>query len=846
MLTGRVDLVVLNEGTDELRHVDLWLFPERLSQRPPHLSEVEEAWMFPGPFSPGGMVIEGVLTSDGQACPVTRVSPTLARVALPDPQPPGRDMTLRVRFRTRVPQRFGPFGRASGQLTLDGGFFPRPPPQGEGGFLAASPPSPIAYELSLSVKRSGLIGVLNGRVHRLGPRPVTLGVGTADRLSLAVMPAPFVSRLAEAGTDLVLLHRRERPPSPEEDGLASLGAIDYAGQTLATSALFLRFLKASLGIELPMRLSLVEAPIRRDLAIEAPGMVLVSDRAFDVPGTERLRRLHRSALLRQVAAHLIRPLIGPREPIAWRDRVVDLAAINLVQRWEDARYGAEGRLSKALAAGDFMAQVDEVLYAPQLPFQSAYFRPPDDTDRFRDRWSMFSHEAPNGQRLAVKLEDLGGKENLRRLVDKLIGGRSFHQAYAAVYPKAPPGFLAQWDGPYPRVNYDLRGVRPGRDEAGAFVDVTLGRTGPKGFVEPVTVAAWDEMGRRTQETWLGVGAIGRLRLRLQGALGRVQIDPQGRLIESAREGLADPRSDNGTARTWKFLLQGGYLGFESASSSLSGGLVSTIKRTNSADDSWVLEAYESGLGAGMGVTYRHHFGRYIRPNLRRYHVGIALNSVWMRSNEQWDDGIGTSLSLTLGQSSYLSRMNPQSGGRWSLTASLRADSRPESTDLAVAMVADASRLFPLASGQVLGLRVNAAAVFGEVSPRSSWRLGGARRLRALSPLSAVGALRLLSTLEWRHRWTRDINLNLAQVAWVTSVYGVAFVDAVLLADAPGDLFTHRSLFAGAGYGLRLIYYAMGLYPVVVGLDGAFAFMGAPEVTRKSPPLSVLMTVGQTF
>src|SRR5690606_8346291 len=117
--------------------------------------------------------------------------------------------------------------------------------------------------------------------------------------------------------------------------------IDTHAQTLATMAAGLSYLERTVpsGWARPRELLLVEAPLRRDFALGAQGMVLVSDRAFEVLAVEKLRKFHRIALLRALFVQQLEGRLFASEPVRWRDRVLDLVAVHLTERWETERYG---------------------------------------------------------------------------------------------------------------------------------------------------------------------------------------------------------------------------------------------------------------------------------------------------------------------------------------------------------------------------------------------------------------------------------------------------------------------------------------------------------------------------
>jgi hypothetical protein len=849
VLRGVVKLRIENSSSMSLKTTDLWLFPERLTVRPKGLTEVEEEWMFPGRFSAGGLKLLSVHDARGRKLEITYPSPTLARVTLKESHTPETIVNLVVHFETKVPHRYGPFGQVGGQMTLDGGFFPRPPPMGTDGYRPDAPPGLIRYALRLRGSGQDMHALTLGTLKKVGPEATWSFREThaVERVCLILLKSFYVTRLNESGVDILFLHRDERSRDTSEGSIPDLMAIDTQGQTVATVGMVLPYLREKAGIVLPDRLVLVEAPLRRDLAIEAPGMILISDRAFDLPGMERFLRLHRTALLRAVVGSVLRPSMRKSQPNEWRDRAVDLGALELVARWEAHRYGSSYDLSRALSAGSFVAQVDEVLYAPQIPLQHVFFRPVDDTDRYRDRFSLFSHSFPNGHRLHVKLQDRSTSGEVGALVDDMLLGKSLKESYLERFSDPSGRLLKQWNQGYPKLNYRLMSSRQGVDNKGHFVDVVFQQEGDTSIVEPVRVGVWDEDGQPAYGRWDGEGQVGKVRIRTKAATKRVQLDPNHRLLEFAVDNAMKPRSDNQDYDPWKFLIRGLTLGFASAGQHLNIGLVTSVKPTFSTRHTVFIEPYDSGFGTGLLTSYFYHFGQLVRPNLRRYHLGFYGTGEWQRESSLWKSGFRGSAGVGVGGSTYLSRVNPTSGSRWSVGASLQGALRHSESTLAFRLSGSLAHVLSLDEGHVLAFRLHLASALGDTTESNRWRLGGAGRVRSFGLLSATGDHRVLSSVEWRHRWGRGLNINIAQLAWVKSIQGVLFVDAALLANEVDALVRPSSLFVGAGYGLRIIYHVLGVYPTVFGIDFSVPLFTGRELTSKAElPFSVLATAGQTF
>jgi hypothetical protein len=853
-LTGEARLELTNTSQVTLDHIVLWCFPNALEAPPPLMDEIAEAWVYPNRPNPARMVLGPARDGQGRELPMARTSPTEARVSLLEPVPPGGQVALEVAFDVLVPERFGLFGHANGELLVDDGFFPRPPPLGPAGFLTDAPPGEIRYELRarwLGPARE-VWAVANGALMRLrgGEPPRLVAQGSAPRLTLVLLTDHRLSSLQAGQTRIAFIHRRPRvhegrhPPA-----FRDLVQVDVHAESMATAGAGVLWLQRETGWTPPRRVVLVEAGLRRDLAVSAPGMVLVSDRAFEVIEIESVRKFHRVALLRALYATLLAPRLGPREPLDRRDQVLDLAALHLAERWEIQSYGSQRDAAELLASGAFLSEVDEVLYAPQVPMQHIYFRVVDDTDPYRDRFSLYYHGHPNGRRLHEKLRDLAGWEKLVAVVDRLLEphGPPLAQALGEHIPAADEAFLARWDGPYPDLNYRLGAITPGADLHGPFVDVEIHRQGATDIVEPVTVGL---VGAEppVEATWHAPGPRGVARLRppRPDPAPTILVDPHGRLEESDLGSTVDPKLDNRNYQDWKFLLAALRFDVSSSDRKLNGRIITALQERYDLAHTLLLSAYEEPAATGASLAWQYGFGPKIRPNLRRVAFSLQVRAEYLKPTAVDPHMFGAVVEAGIGDTTYLSRTDPQSGH--ALGASVGAVLGTDGELLRLGGYAHlrAAYLLPMAPGQILAGQLHLSTWFGEVGEGHRWAVGGPGLVRAYGARSAIGRHRILASLEWRHRMSRDLAVNVLQLGWLHTLSGVLFVDAALLADAYPDLFSEGAVYFDVGYGLRLHYHFAGVDPLMFGLDFAVPLHFGPHGWAKTFGLQVVLAVRQAF
>ncbi len=847
-VTGRVRLTVRASETAPLDHVDVWAFPERLRAPPPEMDEVDEPRLFPVGFQPAGMELQGATDGAGVALKMERIETTLFRVHLAGRVPAGEDAVVEIAFDTKIPRRFGPFGRDAGQLTLDGGFFPRPPPLEGARFRADLPPDALAFHLRLAWEGTrGALAVVNGRLTALPPggSPQEVGHGAARRVALLLYTRHQVSRLATPHGEVVFVHRRKRRGMRGPDDLYDLGLIDVHAQTLGTVGAALGFL-AREGLTVPALTLCAEAPLRRFIARTAPGMILVSDRAFDVTPYEPIRKFHRLPLVRATAALLAEATVAPRAEASRADQTVDLVAVDLTDRWERFQYGSHVGARELLAKGSFVAQVDDVLTAPQIPFESAFFRGPDDTDRFRDSVELFSHLRPTGRLWREKLLDRLGPDRTAAIATAVAGGTSLTDALHRYGAGVDMAWLKAWDRGTPPRNYAVSGVRRGADSRGPFVDVDVRVEGPPNPPERITVHVDGRGSEPAQASAVVDQPEITVRVRSVARRPRVVVDPRRRVDESDLGRPVDPRADNLTHPGWRALLDGFAVALNSATGRVDTAIAGFVRRDADIDHTIRLSGFDLERRTGVSVDWLRGLGPKVVPNRRRMALGVGASIAWLKPSGAAGSGLGLRLRAIVGDLTFRSRTDPRAGVARGLSFGPTLATRDGASDLGFAAFGLLGRLVPVGGRHTLAGVFRADILLGEISSSETLGIGGPGAVRALATFARTGELRLAGTLEWRHRLTRDVSISALHLAFVHGIDGVLFIDGALLGATPGQTFRSAAFSLGVGYGFRFHYVVGGVTPMVFGVDAAVPVLVGGDVPKRVPPVTVSASVGQSF
>ncbi|HEX3695877.1 MAG TPA: hypothetical protein VH374_10840 [Polyangia bacterium] len=859
-VSGHARLTITNRAAVALTDVPLWLYPNHLGARPKELTDVNFHWVYPRLFSPARMDISDVRV-DGTPASV-RIEDTgagtrtLARVSLPAPLPPGGVVAIDADFATEIPRRFGAFGCVGGHCRLMGGFYPTPLHLAASGWQADAPPD--RSDVSLSVRAPTGVDVLAGDVRaRGGAAPVVAVQSDAPDATVIASRRGFYQSNAElAGLSIHFLHEARRP----------------SWLVLDTARRALEFLQRQ-GLLDPgapdhRAVWLVESPLRHELVQVHGQVILVSERLFEIFPLERLRKYHRIALTRAIFTAVLdlrlRAFESPDD--------IDLAAAALAAHLTDAFTRQEfQRIEYArdlLRPVDFIPAVDQLMYAPLVASAATYFGDLGGDHDLRDDVRRFSHQRPAGGLLYSKLLDLLGPTRLALLSRRTLGDRQpFRMAAAAVFGADLDWFWRQWLGPLPRVNYRLSSVRA-RDRPaghGTHVTIDVARQGDA-VREPVEVAVRDRHGGVQTLSWLADGPTHRFDVDLPAGLDSVQIDPRGRLVETAIGDLRpsdDPRTDDRDPRRWRLIYSGfgGLLNITQLSANFAA--IFLLKPAHDLRHALTLQAFHSeATEIGVGASYFHFFG----PQATRNSLTSAL--LGGLSAGRLDPSFG----LTQGQA-------PQPGWRFSARTGLEHDDRDYLFDpwraVGVDAIAsysltaldsgtlysqatvsvDALRLFELLPGHVLGLEADADVTFGDLRLRSQLvSASGPTGLRGFSADELLGRAQLTARLQLRDDYLTDLDWNLFSLTTVRGLAGTLFADGAALSTCDGYAPSRHGLYADAGYSLRVLHDAFGIYQQLLSIDFAVplnrptrprdCFGAAPDVVR--PRFVVLVSFLPNF
>ncbi len=862
-LRGSVRYDIANPTRRPLTRVYLWLYPNRLGVRSPALDDVNFYWVYPGRFSPGSMVISAARqTSGGVAIAASRIRAavhaiagrnTLWSVELPRAIPPGGSVRIDIDFRGTVPTRYGAFGCVDAGCTLAGGFYPMLAALDASGWNLSSPPHRTNMRMHLRLARAASV-VLFGQW--LGNE---VGEARASGLDVPYATAYVAPRFYETTrrvgqVEVRMLSRTAPPPAEDARGkILPYTLENYPRFALDQAAAAVRLLARTPVPPTPgTRLTIVEAPLRMQLASAQPGAILLSDRYYRIWPAKRFRKFHDRELVRALFGFYFARL-AERDGIG-RARDVwsrgDLIASYLTDLFVLKNGKRRDFADDILSPVSFVPAIDQLLYAPQTMFSSAYFGRVVDAEPMRDLLQRFNHRRPRGRLYYEKLRDLLRGPALVRAMNRMMRGTPTRRAAEYEYGSSLGWFFRQWTMPYPRVDYRIAGKRSIRLADGTYEHVvTVERrveAGRRAPIEPVAVQVTLVGGERRALRWDGRGARGELRFVSTAPIARVVVDPRGRLVEQKLPGdSAHPRYNNVDQHRLRFVYNsfGVLLNVTDVSALLVADF--SLSRVHDLHQRVDLQLFTSASTViGARADYSRRFGSTITPDrlIGQWAVGVGGNR--LRGGFFGEGGASrVAVSGSLGTNNKLFVFEPLTaaavgiGGAISLLRRDATATDPANVRLTGSLSASASRTFTPRDGQTLAGQLRASLAFGQIESRSQLvTAGGARGLRGFAPGEIFGRSRIIARGEWRHNFVHGLNWNVGHYTMLHAVGGAAFADAGAVSGCGDyDLARPGSFYASAGYGIRFHYDSFGTMPQMMRVDLAFRIAGSNRACLGQQP-----------
>lgn len=841
--------VSLEPGGDEIR---LWLYGDRLRVAPDALDERSGRWIYPGEISLGGYH-DVTVELDGAPVEVERVPLASGEDAggsdLVVAVPAGRsEVELRVRARLAIPDRFGRLGRAHGETALLGPWYP----------LVLGHGTVWSHRTRHRVVLEGvgtevvLFDEASGRSTPAGP--------SAELDTLAsFVPALAASRvhrcaIRAGATRLVVVGgRAEHAPPPDEaegmDGVDSFEAIDRVAlieETLADVLATLRWLE----IPAPEELTVAVMRSRVELAAQSPGVVLVSDRLFEIFPLDVVREFHRRALARAILLEIADRLGRTLEPDEDRAWARDLRSVVLLELDGLRRSDTAERPEDLLQAFSFHPAIDSLLYAPQITFEQVYFGAVDDHDPFRDDPVRAREAITGGRRILESARDALGEERLRRFVARLVHARRPARAALGriVGDEEADRLIARWLA-YGTlaVNYRLGAIESERVPEGYRHRIEVIRDGDV-RPEPVEVLVEDGAGHRVTGTWDADGERGVVEIVTPGERGTVTIDPRHRLPQSAEVADGHPRADDATSQPFRLPIISAFsLDLLLSEADFTGLLELAIRQRYDLEHTVSVRLFRTVARTGGRIRYVQGLGPKVHTNRRMGTLGggLGLNYVEPFAGSTiggWAMDLDLSGGVDTRSYIYDPREGFSIGAGLSATGTVREDG---TFNVAVRGAVRGGVLLPAGLLNVFALVGGAGFSVNPSLDADRQGLGGRNALRGFANDEILATGVVYGVLEHRFTALSDLAINVLHLAWVREIQLAWWLGA---GGAFGTNEGRDAVFAlEGGAGVRFHYEYGGIQPGVLALDFGVPisrFWDQPTSTRV--PLGFYLSFDQFY
>jgi len=826
-LAGAVDVRLVNTSRAPLSEIALVLYPNRFAVPDPRVDDVNRPFVYPREdFVAGGMTVDAIEV-DGRSTGTPHYEAlggferTLLRAALPAPLAPGATTTVRVRFTTLFPERYGPFGIADGRIAALDGWFPSLPTlAADGTWDLATPPRPAHVKGTLAAPTEYEVFV----GETLGPEP------PAERLDFDV-PAGSPPTLFAAAD--YAAHSRDVDHAivafaelPARKAFRILPGEQHADRVLDAVERILRERPA--GVPLPRKAILVvEAPLRLELtAAGGPSLAVISDRTLRVH--RLLRDFHERELAQAVYAAILWDEIARRESPADAPWVVEGVAAALADRWMAAAHPKHRTVYDWIGIFNVFAIVDRFESAPKLPFGRAFF--PEGSrhaSTLRDDRESLGRDRPPGRTIFTKIRNDVGTPAFDRALDAYLAGGpdgpTFRAAVATASGRSPDRVFADWTAPYPEpLDYGLADVElnaDAKDGAGHTQRFSILRTSARPVTEAVEV---EVRGRgddeRTRITWNDDRARTDLSIATPWRASRVVLDPDRRLLE-------DERVDNTVPGEPQVVLDSADVTVTSSQFGLSGLFVAR-KRYDYTKDIGLI-AFFSDRSVGMHVGPRVHFGprndaTIYRHNLYGYYTVAGLRGDFRDDSRRFrdDDGVLSGIGFRYDYTDEYAWDNPTDQTKIRLFGDWFTSGLGSSYDY-LDWGVRVSTVRPLWSNRTLlamqFMNAFSAPIDSRVPNQGRYALGGDLGVRAVPVDERLGENIALARFELRQTIYPEVDHNFFD--WVTFRHGQLrlFVDAGRVEDRRTSLFRPSDFAIGVGVGVAGMYDFMGFFPSVAYL-----------------------------
>ncbi len=782
---------------------EFWVYPNRLQEPPPGLSDINKFRVFPRRFQAGGLSILEATCGGGPVSLAWLPAGTVRRARLVVTKPSAAPCELRLRFQLKIPERYGPMGCLDDRCVLGAPWYPVPIPPGG---IVDTP----VWRHAVRVRGRGRQRFFLGGVH----------TGTADVEGLA----PFFPVFYGEGYRLSC-----RPPVClyHHSPLRSVTDFLTGNRTGDLLALAHDFVASSFP-DLRHTLVLVEAELREELAMALPGRtLLVSHQALRIAGLDYFQSFHEQKLRLTLAETIFLDRMIPHE------RPDDLAFVPLLSA--HAFLSRPKNVDGLLRPLEWIPQIDVMRKNPRMEFQDAYLPGPHNADRFRDDFRRWNNRRPRGEEVFHRLVDQFGSLETRTILERHRERKTpFRRLLDRHAGASMDWFFERWVDDPRQVRLAIGRVRL-VDRSGGRWNYEIEVRQEPALPTLLDLELTDADGRKTRLRLELTKASTIVTASLDARLTRAHLDPDERHLEPPGRGHLYPQSDNlWPDPGWRFIFSG-FEALFNVTEFWSRLVVDVdfLPRHSLRRRLNILASRTEYTDAGLALAHLYYFGPRVsntRLIFRWDTGGEATRTHPLHDPDTGEETRATTTSLfsRLVINDREDHMFPTRGG-WGILEGRYTWFFPDSDAEAFGdsqlfrLTGVYNRYFGLPWGLSAAAQVGAGFLWGTVHHEDELlRLTGPGMVQGYATGRFPGRAYGLGALELRHILAPRLDLTLGGLVYVTRLSGALYAGAGVISGGRELAWNEDPrAAAGAGFALRIHGLWFGLYEAVLNLQVGF-------------------------
>jgi hypothetical protein len=836
-ITGKVRITYNSNAAEPLTSARLFLYPNIYLTKDSRVSKRESDRIYPRDFNSGYMEILSIKDTAGNNLQyritdmrvtdadnvVTIKKNTLLQIE-------GSTSEIVIDFKTKIPEKFGPFGYFKDIYTLAGGWHPYISLEGSRSNFKITLTMPEDYNIALS--KTLFISSDNPpsppftKGGKGGLKTVHIEANNISHFDMVISKKLVETDFEKDGYTFTYYHLKK-------DRKYAASAVDTAFDASV-------FFNKNFGEIKNKSVVFAESYLHQDIISPNENLILISNRFHKA--YSYIRRFHDAQLVKGLYYKFWKDII-PKEEEDW---IADGLADYSMQLYIIDKYKESPNLSGYLKPLAFIPLFDEILYSKKLPMRDIYFKEHNHLI-VREDIRLFNNNRPDGSIIFQKLKNLLGKDLFDKIIEdyksRLLKGeyKGFRTLSKEAANQDLNEFYHQWLVVNPAIDFGIKSIKKERinENNPPFPPLVKGGEGgfagekyhteiilekDNGSVEPVDIKIGYKDKTSDTYQWDGKDKEKKIEVESEKAVDSVELDPE--------KITSDPdRFNNRLPHRWKVLLDRFRISYDFQSHQLEFDIGASTTRIYDDHHFFVFNVFHKEEVDGANLEYGYNFGRYDGEDKPLHALSTKL--IFEKLSEKF--------AATAKTDEYINAVG----------LSYRYDTYRASVEYADKFLngdysyfkglLDLRKEIRIANKHSIAGRALIGQSEGNLPEHTKFLLGGIQGMRGYTKADYKGNNISLFSLEYRFPIIYDHDLNLLSLIIVHAAQGAIFADAGMVSDKR-DTFRFKDYKTDVGTGLRFHVDLFGIYPGIGRIDFAIPI----GETEKSRNVHVYLSIGQSF